>query len=237
MSLSTPRLVLLVSGALLVLCGSAVGVAEAFKHDRTVTQTVARHIDRVVINAGTGNVHLVGTSAPRVTVRERLQWLWRKPRVHVRVTGSTLVVSGSCPSTGPVNRCKSDLDLAIPFDAAVVVTGDTGDVVAEQLAGRLELKTDTGDVDGRDLHPASVRATTDAGDVNLDFSVAPVKVSASSAAGDITVTVPNGGEYKVDAGTSAGDVDVQGIYRNDRALRSISASTDAGDVTVLGRSG
>jgi hypothetical protein len=235
MSLTTPRLVLLVLGALLVLCGAAVGVAEAFKHDRTVTQTVDRHIDRVVINAGTGNVHLQGTAASRVTVQEKLRWLWRRPRVRVHVSGSTLTVSGSCPSTGPVNRCKSDLDLAIPFDADVVVAGDTGNVTAERLAGHLELRTDTGDVEGRDLNPASVRATTDAGDVDLAFTTEPVSVSANSSAGDIRLSLPQGGEYRVDAGTNAGEVDVQGVVRNDMAVRSISASTDAGDVTILGR--
>ena len=51
----------------------------------------------------------------------------------------------------------------------------------------------------------------------------------------LLVTVPTGGEYRVDATTAAGDVSVDGVVRNDRALRSISATADAGDVTVRGR--
>ena len=47
MALSTPRLVLLVFGVLLVVCGISVGVSEAFKHDRTTTTTINRHIERV----------------------------------------------------------------------------------------------------------------------------------------------------------------------------------------------
>ena len=35
MALSTPRLVLLLTGVLLVVCGVAVGVSEALTHDRT----------------------------------------------------------------------------------------------------------------------------------------------------------------------------------------------------------
>jgi hypothetical protein len=61
-----------------------------------------------------------------------------------------------------------------------------------------------------------------------------VSVSANSNSGDVLVTVPAGGEYRVDATTNAGDVTVEGILRNDRALRSISATADAGDVTVRG---
>lgn len=225
---------LLVFGVLVVVCGIAVGVSEAFKHDRTTTTTYSRHIERVVVRASTGAVHLHGTAAPRVMVRQELQWLWRRPHVQTSVTGSTLTVSARCPDGGPINRCKADLDLAIPFDADVAVQGDSGDIAAERLAGHLQLTTDSGDVTGNDLNPISVRATTDAGNVALGFSTQPVSVSANSDSGDVEVTVPAGGEYRVDATTDAGDVTVEGILRNDRALRSISATADAGDVTVRG---
>jgi putative adhesin len=235
MALSTPRLVLLVFGVLLVVCGVSVGVSEAFKHDRTTTTTINRHIERVVVRAGTGKVHLEGTESQRVMVREQLQWLWRKPIVHTSLRGATLTVSGACPDTGPVNRCKADLDLAIPFDADVVVQGDSGDISAERLAGHLKLTTDSGDVTARDLNAISISATTNAGDVDVAFTTQPVSVSANSNSGDVLVTVPSGGEYRVDATTAAGDVHVEGVLRNDRALRSISATADAGDVTVRGR--
>jgi hypothetical protein len=234
MALSTPRLVLLVSGVLLVVCGISVGVSEALTHRRTTTTTVGRHIERVVVRADTGNVHLEGAAGPRVMVRQELRWMWRRPHVTARVHGSTLTISGSCPDSGRVNRCEADLDLAIPFDADVLVQGDSGDIVAERLAGHLDLRTDSGDVSGRDLNPIAVRARTDAGNVDLDFTTEPVSVRASSDSGDVLVTVPAGGEYRVDATTKAGDVDVHGVIRNDRALRSIAATADAGDVTVSG---
>src|SRR3954468_4213248 len=117
MALSTPRLVLLVFGVLLVVCGVSVGVSEAFKHDRTTTATIESHIDRVVVRAGTGKVHLEGTESQRVMVREQLQWLWRRPVVQTSVRGSTLIVSGSCPHTGPVNRCQAGIHPAFPFVA------------------------------------------------------------------------------------------------------------------------
>ena len=69
----------------------------------------------------------------------------------------------------------------------------------------------------------------------MAFTTQPVSVSANSNSGDVLVTVPAGGEYRVDATTAAGDVSVEGVLRNDRALRSISATADAGDVTVRGR--
>ena len=236
MALSTPRLVLLLTGVLLVVCGVAVGVSEALTHERTTNATIARHIDRVVVRADTGHVNLSGSEGTRVMVREKLRWMWRKPRVATRVAGSTLMVSAECPGSSALNRCKADLDLAIPFDADVVVRSDSGDILAQRLAGHLELTTDSGDVAGRDLNPTTVKATTDAGNVDLEFSTQPVVVHANSDSGDVDVTVPAGGEYRVDATTDAGDVDVRGILRNDHAGRSITATADAGDVTVRGRS-
>jgi DUF4097 and DUF4098 domain-containing protein YvlB len=235
MAISTPRLIVLVALVLTAVCAVTVGASEALKHDRTTMATIERHIDRVVVHADAGDVRLQGTDAPRVTVREQQQWLFSRPQVHMSLDRGTLTVQGSCRNSGPMNRCKADLELAIPFDADVIVQSDAGDVSAERLAGHLELATDTGNVDGRDLNPAVVRATTNAGDVGLRFTTEPVRVTASSDAGAVDVVVPVGGEYRVDATTNAGDVKVAGIVRNDRSRRSIRATADAGDVTVLGR--
>jgi hypothetical protein len=236
MALSTPRLVLLLTGVMLVVCGIAVGVSEALTNERTTNATVGRHIERVVVVADAGHVNLTGSESPRVVVTEKLRWIWRKPRIATRLEGATLTVSADCPGASTLNRCKADLDLAIPFDADVVVRGDSGDISAERLAGHLNLTTDSGDVAGRDLNPTVVIATTDAGNVDLDFATQPVSVRANRDSGDVQVTVPAGGEYRVDATSDGGDVVVQGILRNDHAGRTIEATADAGDVTVRGRS-
>jgi hypothetical protein len=236
MALSTPRLVLLLSGVLLVVCGIALGVSAALTHERTTNVTIARHIERVIVLTDTGHVNLCGSEGRRVVVAQKLRWIWRKPRVSTRVAGTTVTVSAECPGSSSLNRCKADLDLAIPFDADVVVRGDSGDISAERLAGHLELTTDSGDVAGRDLNPTVARARTNAGNVDLEFATQPVTVQADSDSGDVTVVVPAGGEYRVDATTKGGDVQVEGILRNDHAGRSITATADAGDVTVRGRS-
>jgi hypothetical protein len=233
-TISTPRLIGLVALVLLVVCLGAVAASELLKHTRQTTTMLPRHVERVVVDAGSGDVRLQGGEGNRVVVQQDLQWLWRRPTVSMRVVGSVLRIASSCPTGGPVNRCKADLALTIPFDADVKVASDAGDIRAERLAGHLELATNDGDVRGADLNPVSVRADTDAGDVALEFSTQPVSVSATSNAGDVDLDLPAGGEYRVDATTNAGDVEVAGLVRNDRALRSISAATDAGDVRVQG---
>jgi len=61
-----------------------------------------------------------------------------------------------------------------------------------------------------------------------------VFVDAFSDAGDVALAVP-GGEYRVDTATDAGDVMLEGVLRNDRAVRRIVAETEAGDVNIRGR--
>jgi hypothetical protein len=233
-TVSMPRLTLLVGLALIATCALAVGLSEAFKHQRSTTTTLSRHLDRVVVDADSGRVSLHGVEGDRVVVRRDMQWLWRPPQVKMELRGATLNVTSTCPRTGPANRCRADLDLGIPFDADVVVRNDSGDVTADRLAGHLELSTKSGDVAGRDMNPVSVRAATTAGAVDLSFSTEPVSVVASSRAGDVRVTVPRGSEYRVDTATKGGNDRVSGVVRNDRASRSIRAFTAAGNVDVLG---
>lgn len=235
MTVSTPRLTLLVGIALLATCTLAVGISEAFKHERSTETTLDRHLERVVVDTDSGAVTLHGVQGNRVLVRRDMQWLWRAPRVRMALRGSTLEVHATCPRTGPANRCQADLELGIPFDADVLVKNDSGDVRADRLAGHLELDTKSGDVTGSQLNPVSVRATTTAGRVNLNFTTQPVSVRAFSDAGDVAVAVPGGGEYRVDTASKGGTVRVDGIIRNDRALRSITAAAGVGDVRVTGR--
>ena len=233
-AVSTPRLVLLVGLALIATCALAVGISEAFKHQRQTTTTIARHMDRVVVDSDSGGVSLHGVEGDRVVVQGDATWLWRAPRVRLVVSGATLHVQATCPRTGPANRCRADLDLGIPFDADVVVRSASGDVTADRLAGHIDLRTKTGDVRGQEMNPVSVRADTQAGLIDLVFTTEPVSVVATSTAGDVRVTVPRGAEYRVDTSARGGSDLVRGVVRNDRAGRTIRAATDSGNVDVLG---
>lgn len=232
-SMPTAKVVLLVALALTLITGVAVGATEALTKRQTDTRTLMRSVDTVFIDAEAGDVRLVAARADRVTLVSDRRWLWRKPKVTTRLTGSTLDVRAECPEVGVLDRCAADLELRLPFDTDVIVRGGSGDIEADGLAGHVQLRTDAGDISGRDLVPVSLLAVTKAGGIDLAFSTSPVSVRASSDAGDVTVAVPPG-EYRVDTATDAGDVRVQGVLRNDRSFRRIEARTDAGDVTVRG---
>jgi hypothetical protein len=232
-ALSTPKLVALVFVALAALCAVAFATSELLRHVSDRTTMLSRHVDRVLVHADAGDVHLVAGRADRVRITEHRTWLWAAPTVRTAVHDGILEVRSDCPPSRLPDRCAVDFTLAVPFDVDVSIDGGAGDIAIDGLAGHIDLRTSAGDVSGRDLHPVAVQARTDAGDVDLKFGTRPVSVAGFSHAGDISIAVP-GGEYRVDTTTRAGNIDVRGVLRNDRALRSISAHTDAGDVAVHG---
>ena len=234
MAASTSRLVLLVAAALAVVCGLVFAATEAFTKSETRVQTLAAGIERVLVRADAGDVRLVGSTQPRVTVRSESQWLLRKPRVTASRRGELLVLRGDCPSQALRARCGADFTIEVPFDVDVEVDGDAGDIEVEDLAGNISLRTDAGDIMGSGLQPATVEVHTDAGDVALAFDTSPALVRAVSDAGDVAITVPEG-EYRIDTVTDAGDITLDGVLRNDRAVRRIVAETGAGDVAIRGR--
>ena len=231
--MSTAKVVLLVALALTLLTGVAVGATEALTKRAADTRTLMRSVDEVVVRADAGDVRLVAARADRVTLVSHRRWLWRKPTVRTRLTGSSLEVRAECPTVGLLDRCAADLELRVPFDTDVVVRGGSGDINADGLAGHVQLRTDAGNIVAGNLVPVTLLAATKAGTIDLAFATSPVSVGANSDAGDVTVAVP-AGEYRVDTATEAGDVRVEGVLRNDRSFRRIDARTRAGSVTVRG---
>jgi putative adhesin len=234
MSISTPRLVALVAGVLVAVMVLAVGLTEAFTHAETKTTTVARDIERIVVEADAGDVRLEAATAHDVVIIEQRRWLGRGPTVVAQVRGGVLEIHGSCPEPRLIERCEADLTLRVPFDADVQVRSDAGDLTAMGVAGHVQLATRAGDVLGRDLHPVSATAAAGAGDIDLDFATMPVSVNATAQVGDIAITVPPG-DYKVDTRADAGEDEVENVLRDDRSLRSILAQSGAGDIMIRGR--
>jgi hypothetical protein len=232
-AVSTPKLVVLVFVALAALCAVAFAASELLRHVSDRTTMLSQHVDRVLVHADAGDVHLVAGRADRVRITEHRTWLWDAPEVYAGIHDGILEVRGECPSSRLPDRCAVDFTIAVPFDVDAGIDGDAGDIRIDGLAGHIDLRTGAGNVSGRDLHAVALQARTDAGDVDLQFGTRPVSVAGFSHAGDIAIAVP-GGEYRVDTTTRAGNIDVQGVLRNDRALRSVSAHTDAGDVAVHG---
>lgn len=115
---------------------------------------------------------------------------------------------------------------------------DNGAVVLSGSAKRIDVNTQNGDVHTRSAISVteSFTATTNNGDVEVDFSEAPRTVEATSDNGDIRIVVPPRGPYLVnaDTGTERGStvVRVPRTTNSESAASAITARSDNGDVVI-----
>jgi DUF4097 and DUF4098 domain-containing protein YvlB len=81
----------------------------------------------------------------------------------------------------------------------------------------------------------SFSATTDNGDIKVDFSdAAPPTIEATSENGDVIVALPARGPYVVNANTEHGDtaVRVPQATARENAVAVVTARSDNGDVII-----
>jgi hypothetical protein len=237
---------LLVTGVIQVV------VRLAHEEFTIVEEFPAGEVARLDVDSDTGRVTIRGSDANRDTVRvtARVSHGLRRTGHSQRLQDDRLVLDSTCPIFFS-DFCEVRYTVEVPTDMDVVVRSSTGRIVVEGVNGDVDLSTDAGsievaDVDGDLLRMDSdsgsvdatavgssdVVATTDAGRVYTGFVDAPRAVRADSDAGRVEVVLPEGDEaYDVEADSAAGSVDVE-VNQDSRSSRSVTATSEAGSVTV-----
>jgi len=84
----------------------------------------------------------------------------------------------------------------------------SGDITVSNLASSLDAFTASGDIDAKDL-TGDVSLGTDSGSVDASFDrmTSVHEVRLDSASGDLSITVPRGAGFTIDASTSSGSMD------------------------------
>lgn len=127
--------------------------------------------------------------------------------------------------------------LETDIDSLVARTRD-GAVVLGGAARAVDITAQNGDIDTRAAMSVSENftATTQSGDIDVEFSGAPKMLAATTENGDVTVALPPPGPYVVDAttGQSWGSTVVRVPQTRDPsgAASVVSVRSETGDVTV-----
>lgn len=239
---------------LLVVAGAWALANFVFAQSTVRTDTVFGTVREVVVQADRGDVDVVPT-AQRIEVRETRRWVISQPELEQRRRNGVLTLKSTCGAERFVVTCYADLRIAVPPGVRITVDAGSGDVDlrnadarsvhAESDSGDIEMdlrgrqtlvfaSSDSGDIDLIARSVRAVDAQTDSGAVTADVGGRPRRVVARSNSGDVAVAVPRG-SYRIRAVAGSGDARVSGLGRNDRALQSVHARTDDGDVTVRAR--
>jgi hypothetical protein len=190
----------------------------------------------LIVHTGAGDVSL--TSAPaggRLTVSASETESLFRPKVRSRLSagGGTLALTAGCAAQ---LGCSVHLDVSVPPDVAVQVNAGFGDIDATRLvsASSIQLGTTAGDIHATGLSAPDIRLTTGVGGLNAVVTEPPRRLTATTVAGGLTLTVPNV-IYAVHASSGVGHVSDGGVQSNPASPRSIDARSSIGNVTITAR--
>jgi hypothetical protein len=192
-----------------------------------VSNASYRHPITTLQLSGAGVFSVSPGPAGLVRIRRTVRWVnMAEPIIRQAWHGSTLAISVGCgkPASGLPARmsgriCGIDVNLQVPRDVAVKgavatgavsVAGIAGDLHLDATAGTVRLagvsgavwaRAASGAISGSALASAQVDAAVSSGSADLRFSRAPrlVRVTGEPA-GQLSVTVPNGTRYRLNAG-------------------------------------
>jgi len=220
--------------ALLVLTAIGFLTLRGQIRDFDYTTTVSAGSD-VRITGDNANVNLRPSADGRVHVHAHAHGQYRRsqPQVSGRQVPNGAVIDESCDGSGPFELCDISVDVDLPPDNTVSVTGTNGSLTAQSLTGNLSLTTTNGDIRASGIRSATLSATSDNGAESLSFATSPIKVNARTTNGGITVTVPNGTSYDVHPTTTNGRITLS-VPNGDSPDHVITAITENGSITVRG---
>ncbi|WP_442817681.1 DUF4097 family beta strand repeat-containing protein [Streptomyces sp. NBC_01591] len=205
----------------------------------------------LTIRAGHSSLELVPADVQKVEVTRRVDgWVafGNGPDPRWEMRDDTLTLQVKCEAL--ISDCAAQHQVKVPRGVAVVVEGDSGEVVASGFRTALTLHADNGEVTVRDstgplelgsdnggivaegISAKSVSARSDNGSIRLGFAAVPDLVDTVSDNGAITIDLPGGSvKYAVDAVADNGRTSVD-APRSDGSSHVVKARSDNGEVTV-----
>jgi hypothetical protein len=208
-------------------CAGPVGDQVTAQNSYTVTEPVTS----IKIDNPVGDTEIEGTDATTISVTERLRYNHNPPQTRYPVVGGQLTLSYSCPGVLNVNSCSVTYVVKIPRRLAVQIDDQVGAIKLTGLAGQLNLTSATGNIDAGGLTSNAVTARARAGAITLRFGTPPSTVDAQTDVGSITVRLPAGSAYAVDAGSQVGTANVT-VQQDPGSAHHITARSQVGSVTV-----
>ena len=239
--------------ALIVLVGTAGVVvavlALAFPEKDTTTLAQPGPVRSLEVSVEVGRVEVVPGEGDGATITRTRRYLFGAPEAREALSDGVLRVEAECQSVIAAG-CAVDYRLEVPPGVPVRVRTERGSVAVTDMTGMVEVdagagnvrltrtrgpvKVDTsaGDVDGVDIAPQFLDATTDAGRIRLSMAEAPGRLGLTTGAGSIDVRLPTTpGGYRVATETGAGKADVT-VEQNEGGSRAIIAKTGAGNIRI-----
>ncbi len=183
-------------------------------------------ITALVIKGQVGDIVVTG-AAGAVEVVEHQSYREKAPVTSHLSDNGRLTLGYACSAAD----CGVSYDVRVPTGTLVTISEDVGNVDVRGVSGDVDVSDQTGNITGRELRAQQVKLRVETGQLDAGFSSAPRSLDARVNIGNVTVTVPKGESYAVQAAAGIGDVHV-GVDRDATSSHSLWATTSTGDVRI-----
>ncbi len=242
----------LVNGLVVALVSGLMWLSGFVQQHYHHTSVYRQQLTSLTVGATSAAVEIDQGPVGQVTVAQQLTWTGTQPTVEIDRAPGTMRIVVECDDHGLMSDfgCGAQLQIVVPPSASVTVSSDSGQIIARQLAGPLNVQSDAGDIEldgvsgrvqalttagpinGNGLLSGDVDAESSSGPIDLGFVGVPLRVRAKSTSGPITVNLPPGSHYRVSGGSTSGPRDVQNGLDDPSAVGSIRADSTSGPVDI-----
>lgn len=191
--------------------------------------TILDRVDRLDLRDPAGKITITAGDGP-VKVSEKLRYNGDQPDATHEVSGTTLrLVNNGCHRG--LHRCSVDYEVRVPAGTDVAIDADAGAVRLSGLSGDIDVTAQAGAVDGDRLASSHTVVRASAGRISLAFTGVPDSVEAHDSAGMVSIQVPVGTAYAVDARADAGKTEIT-VERDSSSPHRILARASAGKIEI-----
>jgi Toastrack DUF4097 len=229
--------------------GGLTYVAYAGQDSYRVPPTAAPAGATVAVSVGSGNINISPSPDPMAHLSGSVHYSLIRPSVTWTTTASGLHIKG--PDCFWVGNCGATLTLTVPPSRQLQASSGSGNVTARDLDGAATLGAGSGDIringfggaslglhagsgniSGSGLASPQVEAHDGSGDVSLSFSQPPDQVTVRASSGNITVVVPAGTAYQINAHTGSGSTHVE-VPTDPGSHHVLNLSDGSGNIRVV----
>jgi hypothetical protein len=211
----------------------ATAVWWALSSERRVSSySVRGSLAGITLDLGGSDAEIVGgREEPVVAVRRTDRFAFhQEAEVERDIADGTLRIRSRCPDS-VLRTCSASYRLTVPNNVPVTVRTGTGDVRLSGFRGSAQIDTSKGDITASAYCGFLLRARADSGDVSATASCATERLELRSRTGTVRAVVPPG-RYQIDADSTNGSSQIQGLTPADDAPFQIQALSTSGDVDL-----
>ena len=181
------------------------------------------------VNADAATVDLTAQEGvTAISVSEQVQGATTSKEVN----GTNAVLTSRCPQgINFGNSCRVQYKITVPAKVTIDVEGAAGDISLTGPLANATVGTAAARITGKGLGAGTIKATTNAGQVDLTFAAPPSSVQVKTEAGQVTLTLPGAEKYNVTVSTTIGTKDVE-VDSDPSSAHRIDVTATIGAVTV-----